>query len=141
MRKVIVACLITVRLPDHEAFDSLNILATYDFIDHKVSVVPEQPDPGFGAYGGYLPIGGYKPGTLIGPAFGACYILARTENDSSETPIEEDNWAAAIEWADSIGVDVTSTSLGYFTYGPPYTSWTWEDMDGNTTVITRQQIW
>jgi subtilisin family serine protease len=74
---------------------------------------------------------------LIGPAFGASFILARTENDSSETPIEEDNWVAAIEWADSIGVDVTSTSLGYLDYGPPYTSWTWQNMDGNTTLITR----
>ena len=128
-----------VRLPDHEAFDSLDILATYDFVDHKVSVVPNNTDPSFGSHGVYTlaAIGGNKPGELIGPAFGATYILARTENDSSETPIEEDNWVAAIEWADSIGVDVTSTSLGYFSYDPPYPSWTWEDMNGNTTVITR----
>ncbi len=44
---------------------------------------------------------------------------------------------AAIEWADSIGVQVTSTSLGYLDYNPPYTSWTWLDMNGRTTVITR----
>jgi subtilisin family serine protease len=128
-----------VRLPDHEAFDSLHIVATYDFVDHKVSVVPNNPDPSFGSHGVYTlsTIGGNKAGQLIGPAFGASYLLARTENDSSETPIEEDNWVAAMEWADSIGVDVTSTSLGYFNYEPPYESWTWEDMNGNTTVITR----
>jgi subtilisin family serine protease len=34
-------------------------------------------------------------------------------------------------------VDITSTSLGYLTYDPPYPSWTWQNMDGNTTVITR----
>jgi hypothetical protein len=127
------------RLLNHEVFDSLDILATYDFVDHKESVKPNNPSGGFGAHGilTLSQIAGYKPGELIGPAFQATYILARTENDSSETPIEEDNWVAAIEWAESLGVDVTSTSLAYLAYDSPYPSWTWEDMDGNTTVITR----
>ena len=108
-------------------------------MDHKESVKPSNPSGGFGAHGilTLSQIAGYKPGQLIGPAFEATYILARTENDSSETPIEEDNWVAAIEWAESLGVDVTSTSLGYLNYEPPHSSWSWEDMDGNTTVITR----
>ncbi len=130
-----------VRLLNHEAFDSLRtrIVGTYDFVDHKVSVVPNNPGVGYGAHGvaTLSALGGYKPGQLIGPAFGASFIIARTENDSSETPLEEDNWVAAIEWAESLGVDVTSTSLGYLTYDPPYNSWTWQNMDGNTTVITR----
>lgn len=127
------------RLLTHEVFDSMTIHATYDFVDHKVSVVPNNPNPAFGSHGvnTLSVIGGFKSGQLIGPAYKASYILARTENDSSETPIEEDNWVAAIEWADSIGVDVTSTSLGYLTYDAPYTSWTWQDMNGNTTLITR----
>lgn len=127
------------RLLNHEVFDSLEIIATYDFVDHKVSVVPNNPATSFGAHGvnTLSVIGGYKPGQLIGPAFGAEYLLARTENDSSETPLEEDNWIAAIEWADSIGVDVTSTSLIYREFDTPFPSWSWEDMDGNTTMITR----
>jgi hypothetical protein len=129
------------RLLNHQAFDTLRprIVATYDYVDHKVSVVPNNPDPGFGAHGiiTLSALAGFRQGQLIGPAFGASFILARTENDSSETPVEEDNWLAAMEWADSLGVDVTSTSLGYLTYDPPYTSWRWENMDGNTTVITR----
>ncbi len=127
------------RLPGHQAFDSLHILATRDFVDKKTSVVPNNPDPAFGSHGvnTLSVIGGYYPGQLIGPAYGATYILARTENDSSETPIEEDNWIAAIEWAESLGVQVTSTSLGYLTYDAPYTSWTWENMDGRTTPITK----
>jgi hypothetical protein len=127
------------RLPDHEAFATMNILATYDFVDHKVSVVPVNTDISFGGHGvnTLSTIGGFKPGILIGPAYGATYILARTENDSSETPLEEDKWVAAIEWADSIGVQVTSTSLGFLGYDTPYTSWTWLDMNGRTTVITR----
>jgi len=128
------------RLLTHEAFDSLDIIAAYDFVSGDPNPAPQPGDPSsYGAHGvnTLSTIGGRKTGQLIGPAFGASYILARTENDSSETPIEEDYWAAAIEWADSIGVEVTSTSLGYLTYDPPYTSWTWQDMDGNTTVITR----
>ena len=61
-------------------------------------------------------IGGFYEGQLIGPAFNADFILAKTENTESETPIEEDNWIAAMEWADSIGVDVTSTSLTYLRF-------------------------
>ncbi len=127
------------RLLTHQAFESMNIVAQYDFVDHKVSVIPGNPSTGFGSHGvnTLSTIGGYAPGQLIGPAFGADYILARTENDSSETPVEEDNWAAAIQWADSLGVDVTSTSLGYLDYDLPYPSWTGADMDGNTTLITR----
>ncbi len=129
------------RLLSHTAFDSLRprIIATHDFVDHKTSVVPNDADPGFGSHGVWTlsTIGAYKPGHVVGPAFGASFILARTENDSSETPIEEDNWAAAIQWAESLGVQVTSTSLGYLDFDAPYVSWTWQNMDGKTTVITR----
>jgi serine protease AprX len=127
------------RLPNHQAFDSLKIIGTRDFVDHKTSVVPNNPSPAFGSHGinTLSTIGGFKPGSLIGPAYKAKFILARTENDSSETPIEEDNWAAAIEWAESLGVQVTSTSVGFLDYDTPYTSWTWQDMNGRTTKITR----
>jgi hypothetical protein len=130
------------RLPNHEAFDSLTVLATYDFVDHKVSVVPVDTRVSFGSHGvnTLSTIGGYKPGTLIGPAFRAKYLLARTENDSSETPVEEDNWVRAIEWADSQGVQVTSTSLGYLSFDAPYVSYTWEDMDGKTAIITKAAV-
>ena len=125
------------RIPNHEAFASLQIMATYDFVDHKVSVVPRNTNQGWHGPPVLSCIGGFKEGQIIGPAFGATYILARTENDSSETPAEEDKWVAAIEWADSLGVEVASTSLGYLGYDAPYPSWTWRDMNGNTTRITR----
>ncbi len=130
-----------VRLLSHTALDSIRprILATHDFVDHKVSVIPNNPDPSFGAHGVYTlsAIGGFKQGKIVGPAFGASFILARTENDSSETPIEEDNWAAAIQWAESLGVQVTSTSLGYLAFDSGYVSLTWEDMNGRTALITQ----
>ena len=132
------------RLLNHQAFDSLRprIIAQHDFVDHKVSVVPNNPNGPFGGHGvnTLSTLAGYKPGQVIGPAYGASFILARTENDSSETPVEEDNWAAAIEWAESLGVQVTSTSLGYLTFDSPYAGLTWQDMNGRTAVITRAAV-
>jgi subtilisin family serine protease len=127
------------RLPTHEALLPCSVLATFDFVDNKVSVIPNNSSSDFGDHGihTWSTLGGYRPGVLIGPAFGATFILARTENDSSETPVEEDYWVRAIEWADSLGIQVASTSLGYLSYNAPYTSWTWEDMDGRTTAISR----
>jgi len=132
------------RLLNHEAFNVLRprIIAQHDFVDHKESVVPNDPDPGFGGHGVVTlsTLAGYKPGEIIGPAYGASFILARTENDSNQTPIAEDNWAAAIEWAESLGVQITSTSLGYLDFDPGYTSLTWQDMNGRTAVISRAAV-
>ena len=124
-------------LLSHQAFSSMNIIATWDFVNGDPNV-QNGSDMGDGSHGTATLslIGGFFEGQLIGPAYGADFILAKTENTDSETPIEEDNWIAAMEWADSIGVDVTSTSLSYLDYDPPYPSYTWEDMDGNTARIT-----
>jgi subtilisin family serine protease len=121
----------------HVAFDSMNIIAAWDFVNGDPNV-GDEGDMGNGSHGTNTlsVIGGYAPGNLIGPAYRSNFILAKTENTDSETPVEEDNWVAAVEWADSIGVDVTSTSLGYLEYDPPFQSYTWQDMDGNTAVIT-----
>lgn len=121
----------------HESFSTMNIIAAWDFVNGD-SNVGDEGDMGSGSHGTETlsTIGGFKEGKLIGPAFDADFILAKTENTDSETPVEEDNWIAALEWADSIGVDVTSTSLGYLDYDPPFQSYTWEDMDGNTALIT-----
>jgi subtilisin family serine protease len=128
------------RLLSHEVFASTQIVAGRDFVDHDADPAPPVGSPSsYGAHGiaTLSVLGGNAPGQLIGVAYGASYVIARTENDASETPLEEDNWVAAIEWADSLGIDVASTSLGYLDFDPGFTSWTWENMDGNTTVITR----
>lgn len=124
------------RWTTHQVFDSINVIATWDFVDGDSDV--ENGNVGAGSHGTNTLslIGGFYEGQLIGPAFDADFILARTEDIYSETPIEEDNWIAALEWADNIGVDVTSTSLGYLDFDPPYPSYTWQDMDGNTCRIT-----
>jgi subtilisin family serine protease len=51
--------------------------------------------------------------------------------------VEEDNWAAAAEWAEGLGADLVSTSLGYLTFDAPNASYTAADMDGETAVATR----
>lgn len=116
----------------HEVFDSMNIIAQWDFVDND----PDVSQGGSHGTSTLSTIGGFKEGKLIGPAFDSDFILARTEDIYSETPVEEDNWIAALEWADGMGVDVTTTSLSYLDYDPPFTSYTWEDMDGNTALIT-----
>ncbi len=121
----------------HEAFATMDIIAAYDFVNHDPNV-GDGNDMGEGSHGTETlsTIGGFKDGKLIGPAFGASFILAKTENTDSETPVEEDNWIAGIEWMDSIGVDVTSTSLGYIDFDSPYQGYTWQSMNGNTCRIT-----
>ena len=121
----------------HEVFSRMNIVAAYDFVNND-SGVGDSTDMGSGTHGTEVLsiIGGFAEGKLIGPAFNSNFILAKTENTESETPIEEDNWIAALEWADSIGVEITSTSLSYLDFDLPFTSYTWEDMDGNTARIT-----
>jgi len=123
----------------HEVFSSLSIVAQYDFVNNRTYVGDGNGGRGSGTHGTETlsTLAGYKPGKLIGPAFNAKFVLAKTEDTESETPIEEDNWIRAIEWADSIGIDIATTSLGYIDYDAPYTSYTWQNMDGKTTRITK----
>lgn len=75
--------------------------------------------------------------SLRGAAPDADFILLRTENDSSETRQEEDNWAAAAEFADSLGAQIFSTSLGYRSMDDPMQSYDLTQMDGRTALISR----
>lgn len=119
---------------NHEAFASLRVLAKYDFIKKDNNPDLEAGDPSSQISHGTLvlsTLAGYRSGHLIGPAFDAEYILAKTEDVSQEKPIEEDHWIAAAEWADSLGADIISSSLGYNDW------YSYESMDGNTAPITR----
>jgi len=126
----------------HPAFDSIRArgLRTYDFVNHDTNVANENGQMGDGSHGTATLslIAGYKPGNLISPAFRSRYILAKTENTDSETPLEEDNWIAAAEWADSLGADIITSSLGYLgmDQGSSHSyDWTW--MNGDSCVITK----
>ncbi|MCK4537231.1 MAG: S8 family peptidase [Candidatus Krumholzibacteria bacterium] len=118
---------------DHEAFDFIDVLIEYDFVDYDSVTAQEENDfPDQARHGTTVlgTIAGYHQGDLIGPAWGARYILAKTEILGQEIEIEEDKWVAGIEWADSIGADIVTTSLGYSDW---YTS---ESMDGETALCT-----
>ncbi|MBM3320615.1 MAG: S8 family serine peptidase [Candidatus Eisenbacteria bacterium] len=117
----------------HESLQNVVVIAERDFIndDGNTSEEPGDP-PGQFAHGTKILslIAGYKPGSLIGSAYGAEFLLAKTEDTSQEQPIEEDWWVEGIEWADSMGADVASSSLGYSDW------YTYQDMDGNTATTT-----
>jgi serine protease AprX len=124
---------------EHEALQHLDILHTWDFVNGDSIVDDEPGQMGSGYHGTYTlsTLAGFKEGELIGPAYGASFLLAKTENTDYERHIEEDNWVAGAEWADSLGADIISSSLGYRDgFTPPDTNYTWEDMDGNTTIVT-----
>lgn len=77
------------------------------------------------------------PGEMTGTAPDAAYVLLRTEEQDTEQPIEELNWAAGAEFADSLGVDVISSSLGYNTFDDPEFNHTYAEMNGQSLAISR----
>ena len=81
--------------------------------------------------------GGYAPGRFVGAGYGAQFALGRTENDPTEHVVEMVNWSMGAEWADSLGADVISSSVGYNTFDPPDPSYTYADLNGHTTIVTR----
>jgi subtilisin family serine protease len=85
-------------------------------------------------------MGGYKENFLIGTAPDSSYYLFITEDDTSENPIEESLWVEAAEKADSLGVDIINTSLGYFDYDKPTYSHTYSEMDGTTAYMSRGAV-
>lgn len=120
---------------EHESFQHLNILAERDFVfdDNDTQTNPNDQNDSSDHHGTLTlsVAGGFKEGKLIGPAFGVDVILAKTEDTRGETPVEEDYWVEGIEWADSLGADVVSSSLAYDDW------YAFSDFDGNTAVTTR----
>ncbi|MCH8012004.1 MAG: S8 family peptidase [Candidatus Marinimicrobia bacterium] len=131
---VVVLMLDTGYFKDHESIQQENIIAEWDFINNDGNTQNEVGDPSSQHdHGTYTlsALGGYAPGNLIGPAFDSHFLLAKTEIVDQEIQQEEDNYVAALEWGDSLGADVVSSSLGYIDW------YTYPDMDGNTAVTTK----
>lgn len=80
---------------------------------------------------------GFVDGQLIGTAPNAQYYLFITEDIAEENPVEESYWVEAAEEADRLGVDIISSSLGYFGYDNPNYSYTYSDMNGNTAFASK----
>jgi len=128
----------------HEAFAQHyadgRVLAEWDFVFDDGNVANEAGDwPSQWNHGTYIwsVSGGHKDGAIYGPAYKANFILCKTEDVRSETPVEEDNWVAALEWAGSIGTDVVTSSLSYLEWDPGTgTDYTYEDLDGATATTS-----
>jgi hypothetical protein len=82
-------------------------------------------------------ISGNQPGFFVGSAPRATFHLCITEDVNSEHPIEEANWLAAAEYADSAGVDIISSSLGYTDFDAPSVSYNYRNMNGQTAISSR----
>ncbi len=117
---VLVAMFDTGFRTSHQAFANImaenRLLATYDFVFDDTIVDNELEDNSsawnHGTYT-WSTLGGEYDGFVYGPSYNADFILCKTEDVRSETQIEEDNWVSAVEFVDSLGADIISSSLGY----------------------------
>jgi serine protease AprX len=118
-------------------FDEKRLVDSYNFHTRQANVFAS------GTHGHNVLsfIAAYKPGTVIGAAFKASFALYTTENDLVESPYEEVTWLIAAERADSLGVDVINSSLGYYEFerefNTPAYNYPYSSMDGKTTIISR----
>ncbi|MDR1259123.1 MAG: S8 family serine peptidase [Tannerellaceae bacterium] len=114
-------------------FESLDLAGTHNVVNPGESVFSDD-DHGTRVLSC---MAANAPGVIIGTAPEASYWLIKSEDNNSEFPIEEDYWAAAAEFADSAGVDVISSSLGYFTFDEKELSYLPTMLDGRTTLVSR----
>lgn len=113
--------------------DNNQILGGYDFVNRSTNFYTGVP------HGASVlsTMAGFVDGSLVGTAPDAQYYLFISEDGVNETPLEESLWVEAAERADSLGVDVINTSLGYTTFDNPTYDYTYADMNGSTTFISR----
>ena len=124
---------------DHTALQPVDVLAQYDFVNNDNNPADEigQDDPGEDDHGSVVLgiLAANAPGTLMGVAYRASYLLAKTEKVSQngqefEHLIEEDWWIEGLEWAEQMGAEIISSSLGYSKW------YRFEDLDGKTSKLT-----
>jgi len=131
---ILVLMLDTGYFKDHEAIDTSRIVAEWDFIQDDGDTQNDTLDHPQQHNHGTLTasaLGAGLDGVMYGPAYNCDYLLAKTEIYDQEIIQEEDYYVAALEWGDSLGADIASSSLGYFDW------YDYSDMDGNTAITTR----
>jgi serine protease AprX len=117
-----------------------SVVFEYDYVyrdsivSNEVIDVPDQDGHGSVVLSSAV---GYLPDSVVGAAYKADIYLAKTEDLRSETPAEEDNYAESIEYFESQGVRIASSSLGYMFYDSGFTSYDYSDLDGKTTISAR----
>jgi len=118
---------------DHQAYRHLDIIGERDFVNDDAETANETGDPdGQDSHGTATLscVGAAYPGEIYGGSYSASFLLGKTEIVDDEIEAEEDYWVEGLEWADSLGADIVSSSLGYFYW------YAYEDMDGATAVTT-----
>ena len=121
--------------PFQHLFDdaSIDLSVSKDFVRNSSNVF-QYDDHGTQVFS---VIAAFQEGSFTGGAYEANYQLYVTEDAGSEYRIEEYNWLFAAERADSAGVDVINSSLGYYDFDDATMNYPKSAMDGNTTVVTR----
>ena len=114
-------------------FKGVDILGTRDFVDPKSDIFA-QHNHGLKVFSC---LAANRPKVMVGTAPEASYWLLRSEDNDTEQLSEEDYWSAAIEFADSVGVDVVNSSLGYYEFDNKDDSYRYRDLDGQTALISR----
>ena len=118
-------------------FDEKRIVGTYDFVKKETAVYEDD------SHGTEVLscMGAFLEGSMVGSAPKASFLLLRSEDAPTEYIIEEANWLFAAEYADSVGVDLINSSLGYTTFDDAKTNHTYAQLDGNTTIAARAADW
>ncbi len=119
----------------HNALININVIAQWDVINDDSETANETEDEenisqDYHGTAVLSTIAANAPGELVGVAFDAEFLLAKTEDVSQEIQQEEDDYVSGLEWGESNGADVVSSSLGYLDW------YEYADMDGNTAVTT-----
>ena len=115
------------------AMQNIRILGTKDFVNPQSDIFAESSH----GMAVLSCIAMNRPGVMTGTAPEASFWLLRSEDEYSEHLVEQDYWAAAVEYADSVGVDVVSSSLGYFSFDVEALNYHQDQLDGRTSLISR----
>ena len=117
-----------------EAMKNINILGTRDFVNPEADIYAESSH----GMSVLSCMAMNQPNVMIGTAPEASYWLLRSEDEYSENLVEQDYWAAAIEFADSVGVDLVNTSLGYYSFDDPAKNSRYRDLNGHYALMSRE---
>lgn len=115
-----------------EAMKNINILGTRDFVNPEADIYAESSH----GMSVLSCMAMNQPNVMIGTAPEASYWLLRSEDEYSENLVEQDYWAAAIEFADSVGVDLVNTSLGYYSFDDPTKNYRYRDLNGHYALMS-----
>lgn len=116
------------------AMQNIRILGTKDFVNQQADIFAESSH----GMSVLSCIGMNRPDIMTGTAPEASFWLLRSEDEYSEHLVEQDYWSAAVEFADSVGVDVINTSLGYYSFDDKSKNYKYKDLDGRHALMSRQ---